>query len=68
MTSMEVASKLGVTPESLSRSINGNPSLETLERIAEAIGLEVVDLFERTGTTASCPHCGGAIKIGFERG
>ncbi|MEH6304673.1 helix-turn-helix transcriptional regulator [Olivibacter sp. CPCC 100613] len=67
MTSLEVASKLGVTPESLSRSINGNPSLDTLQKIADAIGVSVVDLFDRTEITASCPHCGGAIKIGIEK-
>lgn len=39
---------MGVPPESLSRAIsdNGNPTLSTLEKIAAALGVEVVDLFD----------------------
>ena len=33
-----VADRMGITPVGLSQHINGNPSVEVLERIAVAIG------------------------------
>lgn len=67
LTSGEVAKRMGITPESLSRSINGNPSLETLTKIAAAIGCDIADLFEgRTDQSINCPHCGEPITIKIE--
>ena len=37
LTVKEVAEKMGITPVGLSQHINGNPSVEVLERIAAAI-------------------------------
>ena len=45
----EVARRMGITPTGLSQHINGNPSVEVLERIASAIGCDVSELFERRG-------------------
>lgn len=43
----ELAAKLGITPTSLSQSLKGSyPQLQTLEKIAKALNVEVVDLFE----------------------
>ena len=42
LTLTEIAEKLGV---SLSNSINGNPTVETLQKIADALGVHVSDLF-----------------------
>lgn len=41
----EVAEKMQVARESLSRAINGNPTLDTLEKIATALGVPVPSLF-----------------------
>lgn len=48
-----LAEKAGLTQASMSNIVNrkASPSLDTLERIAKAIGVEVWELFERTGTT-----------------
>jgi len=43
----EIAKAMGIKQESLSRSINNNPTLETLKGIADALNVGVVDLFER---------------------
>lgn len=71
----QVAAKMGITPTALSQHINGkmyqgrrvppNPSLEILTRIADAIGCDVVDLFddEKTQPTLTCPHCGKPINV-----
>lgn len=48
ITAKEVADKMGITPTGLSQHINGNPSLQVLERIAEAVGCKVGDFFERS--------------------
>lgn len=42
----ELADKIQMVRESLSRAINGNPTLETLEKIANALGVPVTELFE----------------------
>ena len=62
----EVAHRMGITPTGLSQHINGNPSVEVLERIAKAIGCDVSELFEPTTTTFTCPHCGKEITIKVE--
>lgn len=65
----ELAQKLGITPETLTRqaSSKGNPTKNTLEKIAGALGVEIVDLFEvRQATKANfiiCPHCMREISI-----
>lgn len=65
----EVASRMGITNIGLSQHINGNPSVEVLERIAKAIGCDVRDLFdipETEGTKVICPKCGYEMKIKVE--
>lgn len=40
-----LAEKIGMTQVSLSRIINGNPTVETLEKISNALDVDVRDLF-----------------------
>ena len=47
ITIKELAEKMEIAPESLSRAINGNPQLSTIRKIAEALGVAVTDLFDR---------------------
>jgi transcriptional regulator with XRE-family HTH domain len=63
LTSAQLAERIGITKGALSNSINKNPTLSTLEKIAEALDVQVVDLFENKTTTANCPHCGKPISI-----
>ena len=46
ITIKELAEKMDIAPESLSRAINGNPQLSTIRKIAEALGVSVTDLFD----------------------
>lgn len=75
----EVAQRMGITPTGLSQHINGNPSVEVLERIAAAIGVEVWELFKdrsevieeaETNATITCPKCGHryAVEIKYKEG
>lgn len=40
-----LAKKIGILEASLSRSLNGNPTLETLEKIAKALDVSIKSLF-----------------------
>lgn len=68
-TIQSIAALIGVNRVTLSNSINGNPTLETLEKIANALDVPVTELFEQPKSdTASltCPHCGKPINIKAE--
>ncbi|MGB3151574.1 MAG: helix-turn-helix transcriptional regulator, partial [Maribacter sp.] len=49
ITQIDLAAKLDITPETLSRTINGNPTLKSLKDIAHALDVEVVQLFPQSG-------------------
>ena len=60
----EVAKRMEITPTGLSQHINGNPSVEVLERIAKAIKCDISELFERSESdTITCPNCGKKFKM-----
>ena len=42
----DLADTLGINRVSLTSMINGNPTIQTLEKIASALGVEVIELFE----------------------
>lgn len=63
MTQRQLAEKMGQHPVALNTTI-GNPNIQlgTLQKIAEAIGCDITEFFERDeGMT--CPHCGGKIRV-----
>lgn len=65
----ELADRIGINRVTLSNSINGNPTVETLNKIADALCVPVTELFEqpKSGTASlSCPHCGKSINIKAE--
>lgn len=41
----DLAQKMGIAPESLSRAINGNPQLSTITSIADNLGVSISELF-----------------------
>jgi len=47
ITIKELAEKMDIAPESLSRAINGNPQLSTIRKIAEALDVSITDMFDR---------------------
>ena len=65
----EVAKRMEISPTGLSQHINGDPSVEVLQRIADAIGCDVSELFEhpkKDFLSLTCPHCGKDISIKVE--
>ena len=58
ITIQELADNMEMKRESLSRAINGNPTLETLEKIATALGVNITELFDQpknNATGITCP-------------
>ena len=49
MTLKELAEKMNIKPESLSRALGGNPHLSTMKNIANALGVEVAELLTGRG-------------------
>ena len=47
ITMEKLASVLDITPNTLTRNINGNPTIETLEKISKALDVSFIDLFEQ---------------------
>lgn len=61
----EVASRMGVMPSSLSRTLsNGTCRVTTLKLIADALGCDIKDITEEADTEPKlvCPHCGKEIE------
>lgn len=56
----ELADKIGLSRVGLSKAINGNPTINTLEKIADALGVPVTELFEKSNTGDIV----GFVKVG----
>ena len=64
LTVTQLAEKLNIKQESLSRAINGNPTLETMQKISSALGVPITELFEKSnGDVFQCPKCGEELHI-----
>lgn len=65
ITQKDLAARLGITPVALSKSINSDLRVSTLEKIAAALGVHISELFEQDERppVATCPHCGKAFQI-----
>lgn len=64
----DLAAKLEITPTGLSKAIGQPyPQLQTLERIAGALGVSVSELFAPAPSQIKCPKCGTVLKIKIER-
>lgn len=63
ITQAELADKLGINRMSLNQALaRNNFTLASLGKIADALNVRVVDLFD-TGVNMTCPHCGGKIQV-----
>lgn len=68
ITISNLAEQIGTTQTSLSRALgdNGNPTYETLNKIANVLNVEMSELFKSNGLSITCPNCGKNIKIKAE--
>lgn len=64
----ELAERIGITDIGLRQSLNGNPTIGTLEKIAAALDVEVTELFKPADKAKiTCPHCGKTINLRAEK-
>ena len=70
LTLNDLAQKLGVSRQALYLQINNNPRISTLQKIADALGVPVGQLFDQKPqptnadhNVITCPHCGAKLVI-----
>lgn len=63
ITINEFSDMLGINRVSLSSQINGNPTVETLEKWASVLNVDISELFEQKQTSITCPKCGENIIL-----
>ena len=68
----DLAEMLGVSRQALSKQVQGKMLVETAQRIADALNVNLWELFvdpqevanvTQDNSTMTCPHCGKPIKI-----
>lgn len=59
----QVADMMGKNRVTLFQTISRNPTVETLQKIADTIGCNVGDFFRDETNTFTCPNCGQEFKI-----
>ena len=60
----ELAQQLGITDVGLRQSLQGNPTIGTLEKIAAVLGVSIPELFAPQPTnTITCPKCGTVLEV-----
>jgi len=61
----DVAKRMGIKAPALSRIINGkNTTTGTLQKIADALNVNIVELFEPVQTNEfTCPACGTKLTV-----
>ena len=70
ITAKELAERLGMTETGLSIAISdkGNPPLKRLQQIADALGVDVSELFTNSKTgNFTCPNCGSELRLTAEK-
>ena len=57
----------GIKQSSMSRIINGNPTIDTLKDLAKVLGVSLSELVadenDQQGASIVCPHCGKPIEL-----
>lgn len=70
ITQKELAERLGISVVGMSKIATGNPTVETLEKIAKALDIEMWELFkapeDKCSGAVTCPHCGHILKFSVE--
>lgn len=66
VTISNLAEQIGTTQTSLSRALGekGNPTYETLCKIAKVLGVDMSELFsDSQKSTFVCPNCGAKLEL-----
>ena len=63
MTMADLAEKAKMQQPAISRAMTGNPTVETLERLASALEVNITELFAPKSNTIICPKCGTVLEV-----
>ena len=66
LTLSQLSDKVSMKSANLSTALSekGNPTIDTLERIASALNVPVTELFDQPATDIiNCPKCGAKLKL-----
>lgn len=66
ITAISLAETVGMAQPSMSNIVNSKvmPSVETLEKVADALGVPFTDLFEQPQQNViTCPKCGTRLEV-----
>lgn len=63
MTAKELAAKMDISEGALSLSVSGNPTLSRMKEIANALGVDVSELFAPMSSVLHCPKCGAKLRL-----
>lgn len=69
-TISKVAELMEVSQPALSKMLDGNPTINKLQEIADIIGVSLSELVSDESekqTFIICPHCGERIKLSVEK-
>ena len=58
ISKVDLAKRMDVSREYLYRILDGNPTLETLEKLAKALNIPIRELFPEDDNSITCPNCG----------
>lgn len=63
----QVAKEMGISRVTFTQNLSRNPTMRTLQRIADVLGCKVGDFFkdkiEPSKPTFVCPYCGKPIEL-----
>ena len=64
ITQKHLAALVGITPVGLAKSLSGNTTLSTLEKIALNVPIQELFTAPMVGAASiSCPHCGKSFAV-----
>ena len=66
LSKTDVAKKMGLSRESLYRILSGNPTLDNINKLADALGVSVSELFSscnENSNIVTCPNCGTKLEL-----
>lgn len=61
MQQKDLAEKMGIAPAALSKALTGNPTLDTIRKMAEALGVAIKTLFEDVDEISGYVHYHGKV-------
>ena len=67
ITLQELSNRLNINYQSLHAVMTGNPTVETLQKMAATLNVSILELFEKQHFVINCPHCGKEVKVELKK-